>query len=219
MSSSARTLAFLILAFSLLPGTGVSSSTPSEVKMMSVDAGGTAADPSVEVRTLDGVSLNTAVRRAISEEAFQTARMELTSARNLRQDTFGAVAFTGNAGTEGSQIEVVLIPFPDKNNPEDKMGMMAVARSGRRTAVSYCVLESAVTPSEIGAVGLEIPIDDPQGKKLWLWQPDDASQESVIGTAQDDVVGTAQDSVTIPPAVKMYFKCAFDDSKFRNLHL
>jgi hypothetical protein len=191
---------FVCLTVALLVALGAGptpapASTPpaSRLHMKTLGTGGGAANyEPEEVRPLDGVTLDAAVQRTLTDDAYMEARFQLATMGDLREDASEASAYTGVVGPDRARVEVVLVPFTDDSSRDADEGLIAVATSGERKIVSYCVLERAVQPSRPGAVGLEIPIEDPEGVKVWLWEPE------------------ATDDGDKPPSrAKRYFSCVF----------
>jgi hypothetical protein len=177
-------LCFIFL-FSTLPAQAAPRPPKSGVEIVTdEESGGTGGAAVVDAEPLEGAALASAVAWATSDDAFFEARLELTTGRDLHQDISLAAAFAGKCGTGGKEVEVVLIPFPDAKRPETKSGFIAVARADSKTKVSYCIIERAVSPSEPGAVSLEIPIDDPDGGKAWIWIPEEGPGKSTISKAR-----------------------------------
>jgi hypothetical protein len=196
MTSPIRRLACLAVALHVLLGAGPSpapAATPpaSKVRMGTLGpGGGTAAYAPEDVRPLEGVTLDVAVKSTLADDAYVQARFELTAMGDFKEDLAQASAYVGLVGPDRDEVEVVLVPFMDEKSTGTREGLIAVARSGERKIASYCVLEKAVEPSLPGAVGLEIPIKNPEGVKLWLWEP--------------EVTSNGDEP---PSRAKMYFSC------------
>ena len=144
-----------------------------------------------DIRALEGADLNKAVARALSDEGYKKAREALLAKGPFRQDVSHATAFAGVYGPGRREVVVVLIPFPDKNKPVEKSGLVAFAMSEQKTATSYCILEKAEAPSEMGAIDLEIPNGERVRERLWLWEPSSEGTDIPLSDSN----------------VRKYFKC------------
>lgn len=196
MTSPITRFACFTGAVLFLLGAGPAPSPGSDVKMRTLDpAGGAALGRVEDVRALDGASLDAAVRRAQANPAYSKARLELTVTHDLHESAAEALAFIGRASKDQEEIEVVLIPFTGKGESSKREGLIAVATSGKASAVFCCILERAVKPSEPGAVDLEVPGGGPGGMRLWLL------------TAGEGIAGDEPDSRS-----KKYFTCLFNRS-------
>jgi hypothetical protein len=103
------------------------------------------------------------------------------------------------------EVSVVVIPFPDKNKPHSKSGLVAFVTVDNQTAVSYCIIERAAAPSESGAISLEPSSGGREGESLWLWEPShDEGKEPAGEDGPPGDLGTTGGS-----KARQYFKCVF----------
>jgi hypothetical protein len=150
----------------------------------------------------------------------------------FRQDISFATAFAGRYGPGSTEVVVVVIPFPDKNKPHTKSGLVAFVTAGEQKAASYCILEKAESPSESGAIRLEHQQGDHRGESLWLWEPpsdedtgpiggtgtvgDLESSEETGAGGEEDLAWETSSIGAFDPAggsmAKKYFKCVFKNT-------